>query len=394
MGARVRFAGRRPFLLIGATFLLASATTWVAQASSLPGWRMTLTTGPEAGVTRSQHLVAVGPRNAFADWACNAPCPGGQIMSFGHWNGRSWRKLPFPAALHPYQNAIEFADTMGASSADNLWVFKDNFRFRTAGVLRWNGRSWSVSKIPFWVLRLGGGGFFNSVPVVSGPRSGWVFNLGFDGGPSPTPAMAAREINGRWFKVRLKFVPWVAGAAGPDDIWIGATREHAPARHLHFIMLHWDGRRWSTVAAPKIPAPPNAASFVSSIAVAGPRSLWLVSTVQRAATGTQRVWHWNGTIWRPIAAPPGAADLHSPAPDGSGGLWIAGDVPAHGFRSYFYHDSRGRWSKVLVPGPGGRSFSGQVDTLASVPGVTTMLAAGELNLAHNTILGAVWQFGR
>lgn len=390
MRARVRFPGR-PLALIGATVLLSSAATLVAQASPVPGWRITLTTGPTSGVTHNQHLVAVGPRDAFADWACGTPCPGGQVMSFSHWNGRSWAKLPFPATLHPYWDAIRIADAMGASSADNLWVFKDNFH--TAGVLRWNGRSWSVSKIPAWVLRLGGGGFFDTVPVISGPRSGWVFNLGFDGGPNPTPAFAAREINGRWFKVWLRFVPWMVGAAGPNDIWVTAIREHAPSQHLRFVMLHWDGRRWSTMAAPSIPAPRNAASFLGSIAVAGPRSLWLVSTVERATTSTQRVWHWNGKVWRPIAVPPGAADLHSTALDGRGGIWIAGDAPAQGFRLYFYHYSRGRWSKVLTPGRGG-PLRGEVDTLAWVPGTTTMLAAGALNLRPDTILGAVWQYGR
>lgn len=394
MGARFRPRGRRLLPpLIGATLLLAaSATAWTADASSLPGWRITFTTGPKAALTRSQHLAAVGPRDAFADWVCSQACTGGQIMSFSHWNGRSWRKLPWPAALHPYQAAIQSADTMGASSADNLWVFKDNLH--TAGVLRWNGRSWSVSKIPAWVLRLGGAGFFDAVPVISGPKSAWVFNLGFDGGPDPTPAMAAREINGRWFKVKLRFVPWAVGAAGPNDIWVAATREPAPGQHLHFVMLHWDGHRWTTVAAPSIAAPRDAVSFVGAPAVAGPKSLWLVSTVQRSTSSTQRVWHWNGRVWRPVAGPAGAADLNTPAPDGAGGIWVAGNAPAQGFRWYFYHYSHGRWAKIVTPGPAGRPLNGEVSTLASVPGTTTMLAAGDVNISRNAVLGAVWQFGR
>jgi hypothetical protein len=392
MGNRSLFTfGRRAVVTLAAVTSLLAAGSGLGEAAGSPGWRVTFTTGPVTDFTHNDGLLAVGPADAFADFAgCQSQCHRA-FFAVSHWNGRSWRNLPWPASLHSYQQAIDVADGIGASSASDLWILKDNGR--KAGVIRWNGRSWSVSALPSWSMRINGSGDFDVVPVVSGPRTAWLFSLGYLVGRTPT--IAAREVNGKWEKVNLHAVPVSAIAAGPDDIWLTATKGDLQPAHPKWLLMHWDGHRWHSQAAPTLPEPRNAFGFTSVVALTGPDNVWAeASYVVGARTPVQRLLHWNGTKWSRVSSPPGVSFMNNFAPDGAGGLWVAGSGPAKAYRWYFYHYNGRHWFKVAVPWQG-PATSGQISFLANVPGTTTMLAGGDLNLPKSSgVIGAAWQFGR
>jgi hypothetical protein len=378
----------RVAVLLAAVLIAVGTGLASASDTSVPGWRATSEVGSATTVTYNDSLLAVGTDDAWADWSgCGPDCQGGSTFTVSHWNGRSWRNLPWPASLHPYQDAIREVSAIGATSAGDLWLFKDNGK--TAGVLRWNGKSWSVSQIPSWALRVNGSGGFNVVPVISGPRSGWVFSLDYLFGP--TPDIAAREVNGRWEKVDLGGVPVGASADGASDIWLMLGKGDTPPVTPKYTLLHWDGHRWHSLAAPEVAVPRNATDYLSMVAVSGPRSVWISATiVGRDGSNLVRLLHWNGEVWSRVTTLPDG--VYSPAPDGQGGFWAAG-IPAHSNAWYFYHYSDGRWSSRRVPGDG-TAPAGQVHALALVPGSTSMLAAGDVNFPPDGVVGTTWQCGR
>jgi hypothetical protein len=374
--------GRRTLFTIVAAAVLIAAGSGIAVASPAPGWRVTLTVGTSTAMTRTSNVVAVGPGDAFADFS-------GEAFTVSHWNGRSWRALPWPKSLRPYQSAIDVVGAIGASSASDLWVLKDNGR--RAGVIRWNGHHWAVSALPSWSMRISGSGDFGVVPVISGPRSGWLFSLGYIAGPTPT--YAAREINGKWRKVNLGGVPLGAVADGPDDIWVTITKGDLQPLHPKYTLLHWDGRRWQAEPAPAVTPPKGGDAFFGIAAVAGPRDVWgVISDVVGANPAKEHLLHWNGRSWTPVAAPGGTTFLGYFAIDGHGGLQAVANGPAKAYRWYFYHYSGGRWSKVAVPASGHLTV-GQINVMTHVPGTSTMLAGGDLGTPQSGILGAIWQYG-
>jgi hypothetical protein len=72
---------------------------------------------------------------------------------------------------------------------------------------------------------------------------------------------------------------WAVGWEGRDP------RSAAP------LMLHWDGRRWSRVALPA------AVRDTSALAALSPRDVWVIGTSGAAYPDTGEISHWDGSRW-------------------------------------------------------------------------------------------------
>jgi hypothetical protein len=99
-------------------------------------------------------------------------------------------------------------------------------------------------------------------------------------------------------------------AFGPDDAWaVGSWMgEHA-------WIQHWDGSRWSAVAAPKIGGTEN---ILTGIDGAGPHDVWIVGE-RRVDQQEHGVVLHGGTAGFQVVTPPDTAVLHDVAmlPDGA-----------------------------------------------------------------------------
>lgn len=386
---------RRSLLTAAGVLTLIVAGTSVAGASTGTGagagWRITGTVGAKADFTETDGLVAVAANDAFADWSGCAPtCPKGNTFTVGHWNGSSWRDLPWPQSLHHYESAINIAGAMGASSASDLWLLEANDA-RT-GVIRWNGKSWSVSALPPWAIRINGSGDYAVTPVVAGPSSGWLFSLGYLAGKTPT--YAAREIHGKWFKANLGAVI-VGGvvAYGANDIWLTVTKGDLQEAHPKYFFMHWNGKNWSTQAAPTVSVPHNGSAFADVVAATGTTDLWaLISVVVGTNPATEHLMHWNGRSWARVGLPGETDFIGNFARDGHGGLWAAGQGKSLS-SWYFFHYSGGHWSKVLAPVRAGTTTE-TISELVQVPGTAVMLAGGALTIPSKGSVGVSWQYGQ
>ncbi len=88
-----------------------------------------MTVGTASQITNSTALLAVGPGDAFAVFAgCGPRCPSGGIFVVSHWNGKSWRKLLFPASLHGYVSAINSVRAIGCACRRVFVRLKEGFR--------------------------------------------------------------------------------------------------------------------------------------------------------------------------------------------------------------------------------------------------------------------------
>ncbi len=359
MSGLIRFT--RMSLTLGGTLVLLVAGAGLADAAGAaagaraPGWRVTARVGTATQSTGPTTLLAVGPNDAFATFfGCRLPCrSGSSTFTLSHWNGRNWRKLPFPAKLDGYVRSINSVRAIGASGPDNLWIFKDSGP--KPGALRWNGHKWSVQALPSWAMRINGSGDFAVSAVMTGPNAGWLFSAGLFAGPTPTTA--ARLVSGTWVKAALPQVPWAVGTGGnAHDLWVVGIKQRVAQTGNRYTLMHWDGRSWHTLAVPKISRPRKSVEYVGAPAIAGPGNLWLTVGYQPLGSGDRppppRVLHWNGKTWSRFASPPATSFLGSLAPDGHGGLWAlaTGTGPRPGV--FFEHLRNGRWSRQRVPGKG------------------------------------------
>jgi hypothetical protein len=181
-------------------------------------------------------------------------------------------------------------------------------------------------------------------------------------------------------------------ANGPNDIWLTVTKGDLDEANPKYFFMHWDGRHWHTQAAPTIPNAPGASPDL--VVAAGPDDLWAELDIRIGPNpARQYLVHWNGTSWAIASLPGGTDGLFDFARDGGGGLWAVGER-AHALFSWcFLHYSGGHWAKITVPGQGDLPVAGVIE-LVQVPGTTTMLAGGLLNVPDQGTLGVVWQYGK
>jgi hypothetical protein len=100
------------------------------------------------------------------------------------------------------------------------------------------------------------------------------------------------------------------------DIWaVGSVTDRLSVNQP--LIQHYDGTRWTRVAA--APAPPNTTHYsLSGIAAVSPTDIYAVGSVSRTdLTEASIVEHWNGQAWSQVTVP------HSAAPvDGLNGVAV------------------------------------------------------------------------
>jgi hypothetical protein len=374
---------------------LVVASLGQAQGATAPGWRVTKTLGPYAGATGVIGFLSTGARDAWSTWSTCNPCSGSkraQTFMVQRWNGSAWHVVPLPKALEVQES--EFGVGLAASSSTNAWLF--NWFQDSTRAVHWTGRSWHVVRIPDWVVRGNLSGDVSLATYAFAPTSAWVFSFGIDSFTKPE-TFAARYSHGKWGKSYLPGVPTAADAVSANDIWVlGVTTKSALGKHQVQILMHWNGYRWGTVALPRPPkVPAGTTGVIGGLTALGAHSVWLTRSIVTATSYyATYLLHWNGKGWRRVGIKYPKSSINELASDGHGGLWMIANGPAPKYSWYFYHYGAGRWSRVAVPSARGTTEDG-AGQLVNVPGTTSMLAAGQVELPHRVegLLGAIWQYG-
>lgn len=365
-----------------------------ARAATAPGWRVWQTVGASTRHTYPEPLseagyypgVAVtGPRDAWALFSSCGSAGCGRILE--HWNGTRWSARR-PAALEKLGNPA----ALGASSSSDLWIFgggSGNGSRPYNPALHWNGHTWSRHLVPSWVVRTAPRGDEPTSAAVFSARDMWVFGLGTGYG---SRQRLAGHFNGhRWVKVQLPAIPISVSAVSRSDIWVLG---HPAAAGESAVLMHWNGKSWRTRALPASLAAAGSELIGMQVSATGARSVWVqIFAFNPSADSQIFLAHWNGTTWRHIAQPSGAA-LGNMTPDGQGGVWLSGQSTADE-QWHFYHRTGGHWvTTASVPAPQSTQVD-IVDALAHVPGTTTVLAVGRAyeNVGPG-IISVIWRYRR
>jgi hypothetical protein len=143
--------------------------------------------------------------------------------------------------------------------------------------------------------------------------------------------------------------------------------------------LHWNGSKWAQVATPN-PGGTGNGDFSELFGgrCTAPGNCWAVGNYSQAGgAGIDLVLHWNGAKWSKVAAPsPGGTGtgsvntLSDIACRSSSSCWAAGEYGLDGsgivtIRNSVLHWNGSRWSQVTVPNPGGTE-NGEVNQLDSI----------------------------
>jgi hypothetical protein len=339
------------------------------------------------GVSYPSHIVATGLDNAWSTWSDCAPCSGPHAKAdfwIEHWTGRVWRRVAVPSAV---AKLIKVTAGIGATSADDLWLFAPG------KAAHWNGKHWGIMKIPAWVVMNNLSGTISLTVSDFGPADLWVISGGA-GEFKPFVPFAARFDGHHWTKVRLPGMPDESVGLGPADIW--ATGVPLGSNHEPFLM-HWNGKSWAKVAEPRPSGvPAHYLGTIDGLVATGPDDVWLPQDIVKGAgiPRTDFLWHWNGHHWTRVRYGFSPDDIQTMAGDGHGGLWIADVRETKAQPRYFAHYSGGRWSRQLVPAATGTE-TGQVLDLAQLPGTRSMWALGTVfpTGSTDTVLGEIWKFG-
>lgn len=348
--------------VVGIILVLAGIVP--AQASTAARWRIDKIITPAHGQDWLYSVVATGRTDAWAAGEADGVTSSDLLVE--HYNGRGWRQVAIPADLATVLPGARIG--IGATSPENVWVFELLVGHKQR-ILRWDGRRWHVSTAPSWVLRGPRGVSPQNQPgpatvAVQSRSSAWVFSPG----ATDQPSMVAHDVDGHWHLVQMPGVPEYVDTVSGNDIWASGTNAS-----LKPIIMRWNGHHWWSHAAP----------YVAPITGDSSGSAWVLAY--------DDVEYWSGTAWTAIAVPPFIV-LSQIVTDGHGGVWLWG---LHGNVDYlatptvFAHYGDGSWSVKNAPADDGNYA--ELDGLAQLPGSTTVIGVGWLNLSH--LSGAVMRYG-
>jgi hypothetical protein len=239
-------------------------------------WSIVLSPSPDKQFNELRGVAALSPNDAWAVGYRGGTKNETPIETLIlHWNGTSWTQVASPNV--PVGANQLFGIT--AISANDIWAVG------VAGgaplSMHWNGSLWSV--VPVGVDR---GLSTQKLTAVSGSASNDVWAVGDGKGifTNQTFATMLHWDGARWTEKTCRaasssnppdgyegggpdaYFTGVAAAAG-NDVWVVGVRGSGP------MVLHWDGRAWTSVTHPR--AFPNAATL-RAVATANGGSAWSV----------------------------------------------------------------------------------------------------------------------
>jgi hypothetical protein len=250
--------------------------------------------------------------------------PGGggtTTATMTHFNGSAWASVGLPAGM-AVPNAVA-----GTSQSD-VWGVGD-----AGQIIHFNGASWT--SVP--------SGTANALLAV------WAY--------SPTEAWAVGNFGAavHWDGTAWSAVPGftprseasVVWGTGPNDVWAAGN----------FELEHWDGTGWKRVEI-------GMSGTVTAMSGTGPTDVW-------ATLGSNRVIHYDGTIWSSVGVEESVLTASSGV---VGGLFVGGA----------YDSVSGLWV-----GSGFGRLTNLQPTLFAPPQCVASTTCGETTITCNPIAQAI-----
>ncbi len=290
-------------------------------------------------------------------------------LSKGKWHSNS---LPGPVG--------SFVGTVSATSDSNVWLDESG---ATAAVGHLTKHGWATRS-----FAIGTDDVLMDTLVTTGPKNTWVLDYDFT-----TKIAYAYHNTGSasWKRLTLPAhasADSAISASSARNIWVvgnvGASGTWAT--------LRYNGKKWQVVPLPaNLDVPKGNFAEVEGILAVSPASVFVtVLTSSKTKSGPIVLLHWNGHSWRRVFNKLPAGNLRGPiAPDGGGGIWLAGSNTAV-TKGELFHYARGRWSTAAEPATSQIMIVG---TLALIPGTRSLYGAAEINPAFGDSGARVLRYG-
>jgi hypothetical protein len=336
-----------------------------AAGAGTPGWRQVKSFG-QCGDGWVRSVAVTGPSSAWASGAyLPSPCDFG-VPLLAHWNGRSWRAVPFPSRFNTGQAGIG-ANAVAALSGSYAWTFAGLGRASYA-MLRANNR-WRT-------FSLAHNSQLTSAAVFSRTNA-WAF------GSVGAAAYAARFNGKTWRRVPIPVVPQATAEPRPDNLWAVGAPDSAGSKKFPrtFALAHWTGR-WTTHPFPNLHLPSGQSLSGGSVVSDDSGGAWVTVNVESdnsedSVAGV--LLHWTGSRWKEIALPVKVDQLGPLAHDGHGGLWITSYptslqcVDQCQDLEMLHRAAAGTWTGTVV-----NIQNVGADSMRLIPGTTGSIWAGGL----------------
>ena len=212
-----------------------------------------------------------------------------------HWNGAAWSPVTVPGG----GTLMGVADLGPA----NAWAVGDT-------VKHWDGTAWSSVTTPSPNPSGVGPGSFTAIAARSA-NDVWAV-----GSYSPrrhvTAAFAIHFDGTAWSLVPMPagLQVWSVTSVGASDAWaVGQLNPATVQDTIQPAMVHWNGTAWSVVAGPAIP---GNGGYLRGVSARATGDVWAVGPQLLGDTPyvAPLTEHWDGTRWTQVAAPnAGAPDL-------------------------------------------------------------------------------------
>lgn len=294
-------------LAVAAAALLAplpSALAASMRAAGTSGWTIAFPPFPKHDSTVPyaplESITAVSSSDA---WAVGESTGG--LLS-DHWDGTSWTSVPFPAG-NPCTIFESDCNLTGvsASAADDVIAVGDGEIPGPSGwevlpiAFEWTGSAWRQLTLPSQA----GDGMFEHIQVFS-PTNAWAVGTARDG---VDQIATAEHFNGTtWTLVPTHVSIGNAGltitsidGSSPSDIWVTGFTETGGygGRTFTSVLIHFDGRAWSTQSVPD-------QTGLLDVAAVSPTDAWAIAN-------DYAILHWNGTSWTKVATVPYAVQIQA-----------------------------------------------------------------------------------
>lgn len=192
-----------------------------------------------------------------------------------YYNGHIWTARVLPAAV----DAQGSVNDVSASSDSNIWTWSYDPNAKRWQTLHFDGKTWTVVKIPTGVVPSGAGG---AQILALSPANVWATVSALN---SNGPVVLLHWNGAKWQKVGGAPAGELTGPLASDGqggVWLYAAKPLNKAPFLKPFYLHYLKGKWTTAAAPTSPL---GLVMIQSLAlIPGSSQLWAVGTIQKPMT--------------------------------------------------------------------------------------------------------------
>ena len=256
-------------------------------------------------------------------WAVGYYVKGGADLDQAlHWNGAKWSKVPTPAPGGILSNDVNELNDVMCTSPANCWAVGYFGSQDTSAnqALHWNGTKWSLVSTPDPAgTEADDVNTLGSVRCTSKSACLAVGDSGVQGTSALTLNEALRWNGKKWLAQATPDPGGTTTDVGENDLtglacsssascWAaGSDGSLTTATTLNEI-LHWNGRKWSTVTVLDPDGTnPGADNVLYSDTCLSASDCWAVGSYGSGSVYSNQAMNWNGHKWSYVITPdPGA----------------------------------------------------------------------------------------